>query len=397
MSETDLDIDKDDFTDASTTFPQKFKLANTFLFGNKPVRHLGNFILQPKHGNDKHKKFPGVCGQASENICCVNDKGSIAVYNIQKSNQIWGCDSLDNITGLSVFEQNKLLCSTQDNIKMWDTRQAASGQPVMVMEDTSQKARGCHYNCVSVNTSGLVVAGTEQIRDESFLLFWDTRQSGKLQGGYWETHCDDITSVQFKPGSENILATGCTDGLVNILDVAVSDEDDALVTSHNTQDSVARLLWYSTSKGDEDNLAIQTHTEAVQLWHTPDCSAHTVLDRDSVCHGIRRTVSEFTYIAGLLPPSSSTSSGLTVLAGSRCPGHTCLRLGQIRNKKVKPMSLMEGLGGVVTSCTSLGDHLVITGTENGVVTTWREGDVKEDHSDLKISNKISKSLKIKPY
>ena len=51
MSETDLEIDKDDFTDASTTFPQKFKLANTFLFGNKPVRHLGNFILQPKHGN----------------------------------------------------------------------------------------------------------------------------------------------------------------------------------------------------------------------------------------------------------------------------------------------------------------------------------------------------------
>ena len=57
MSETDLDIDKDDFTDASTTFPQKFKLANTFLFGNKPVRHLGNFILQSKHGNDKHKNF----------------------------------------------------------------------------------------------------------------------------------------------------------------------------------------------------------------------------------------------------------------------------------------------------------------------------------------------------
>ena len=41
MSATDLDIDKDDFTDASTTFPQKFKLSSTFLFGNKPIRHLG--------------------------------------------------------------------------------------------------------------------------------------------------------------------------------------------------------------------------------------------------------------------------------------------------------------------------------------------------------------------
>jgi len=333
----------------------------------------------------------------SENICGVNDKGSIGVHNIQKSTQVWNCDTLDNITGLSVFEQTQLLCSTQDNLKMWDTRQPASSKPVMVMEDTSKNARGCHYNCVSVNTSGgLVVAGTEQVRDESFLLFWDTRQAGKLVGGYWDTFCDDITSVQFRPGSDNILATGCTDGLVNILDVSVSDEDEALVTSHNTLDSVARLLWYSTSK-DEDNLAIQTHTEAVQLWHTPDCSTHTVLDRDSVCHGIRRTVSEYTYIAGLLPPSSSASSGLTVVAGSRCPGHACVRMGQIRNKKVKPMSLMEGLGGVVTSCTSLGDDVVVTGTENGVITTWREGDVKEDHNDLKISNKISKSLKIKPY
>ena len=338
----------------------------------------------------------GVCGSSAEQLCCVNDQGSLAVYNIDhaKTGKSWSCDTKEPLTGLATLDHHLLLCSGEADVKVWDTRQQAA--PVMVLRDTSDRA-AASYSCVAVSGAGLVVAGTHQLRDESYLLFWDTRQAGQLQGGYWDSHCDDITSVQFKPGSENILATGCTDGLVNILDVAVSDEDDALVTSHNTQDSVARLLWYSTSKGDEDNLAIQTHTEAVQLWHTPDCSAHTVLDRDSVCHGIRRTVSEFTYIAGLLPPSSSTTSGLTVLAGSRCPGHTCLRLGQIRNKKVKPMSLMEGLGGVVTSCTSLGDHLVITGTENGVVTTWREGDVKEDHSDLKISNKISKSLKIKPY
>ena len=96
---------------------------------------------------------------------------------------------------------------------------------------------------------GLVVAGTHQLRDESYLLFWDTRQGGQLQGGYWDSHCDDITSASFQADTAT-LATGCTDGLVNILDLRQQDEDEALVTSLNTQDSVARVTWYQDSRED---------------------------------------------------------------------------------------------------------------------------------------------------
>merc|ERR1712228_768681 len=120
--------------------------------------------------------------------------------------------------------------------------------------------------------------------------------------------------------------------------------------------------------------AIQTHTEAVQLWHTPDCAANTVLDRDAVCHGIRRTVSDYTYIAGL---HASSVQGLTLVAGSRCPGHSCIRLGQIRNKKVKPMSLLEGTKSVVT------------GADNGVLNVW-SGEESDNNCDLKIVSKKSK-------
>ena len=56
-----------------------------------------------------------------------------------------------------------------------------------------------------------------------------------MKGGYWDSHCDDITSVQFRPDNDNILATGATDGVVNVFDLSCQDEDDALVTSHNTQ------------------------------------------------------------------------------------------------------------------------------------------------------------------
>ena len=64
---------------------------------------------------------------------------------------------------------------------------------------------------------------------------------------------------------------------------------------------MSRVVWYRNSKGQTDNLAIQTHTEAIQLWRTEDVSAHSVLTRDNVCHGVRRTVSEYTYIGGLWP------------------------------------------------------------------------------------------------
>ena len=42
------------------------------------------------------------------------------------------------------------------------------------------------------------------------------------------------------------------------------------------------------------------------------------LCRDDICHGIRRLVSEHTYIAGVWSPHNQ-DSGVTVLAGSRCP------------------------------------------------------------------------------
>jgi len=371
MSDSELDIDKDDFTDAAQTFSSKFRQKQSFNIGNLPLRHLGL--------------------SGTDNIISVNDKGSISINNILKTTQTWNCDTKENISDLAVFEKNQIICSNSSNVKLWDCRQSST-KPTIILSDASKDQKAKYFNSLAVNPDGLVVSGTEQIKFESYLLFWDLRQSGKLQGGYWETHCDDITCVQFKPGSTSYLVTGCTDGMVNILDVSQSDEDEALETSYNTSDSVASCVWYKNSKGDNDNIAIQTHTEAVQLWHTPDCGASTTLDREAVCHGIRRTVSDYTYIAGL---HASSVQGLTLVAGSRCPGHACIRLGQIRNKKVKPMSLLEGLGNVVTSTTSVNDTCVVTGTDNGVLTVW-SGDDSDSNCDLKLVSKKSKQ-RDKPY
>ena len=88
-----------------------------------------------------------------------------------------------------------------------------------------------------------MVAGTEQVVKDAFLLFWDIG-SGKMLGGYWESYGDDITTVAFHPEDADKLATGGTDGLINVFDVSQSNEDDALLTSINTESSVKELIWY---------------------------------------------------------------------------------------------------------------------------------------------------------
>ena len=324
----------------------------------------------------------------------VTDSQGIRGYDLSTASTSLEVRPGGRVSGV-VSEEGRLLVAGEKEVKVYDPRKDC-GAPVMTLRDSRAK----HYNCLTARAY-LVVAGTEQIKDESFLLFWDLRQAGKLMGGYWETFNDDITSLSFKPGGgggQTMLATGCTDGIVNILDLSESEESEALVTSHNTQDSVARLAWYNSSK-TADNLAIQTHTEAVQLWRTEDVTAHTVLSREAVCHGIRRSCSDYTYIVGLHPHHSQ---GLTMVAASRCEVQPCVRLARIRNKKVKPLSLLEGAAAtstLVTSSLAVTDSCFVTGDEAGILSVWREeerDEAEHEQHQNKIQNKISK-VRDKPY
>ena len=155
-------------------------------------------------------------------------------------------------------EENILYsCSPQDCIKLWDIRQ--SQKPARSFIDTSiqQKDSGGQSNgtslpkkpliCFDVNKNDtFLVGGTEQVVKDAFLLFWDIG-SGKMLGGYWESYGDDITTVAFHPDDSDKLATGGPDGLINVFDVSQTTEDDALLTSINTESSIHTLTWYKVS------------------------------------------------------------------------------------------------------------------------------------------------------
>lgn len=96
----------------------------------------------------------------------------------------------------------------------------------------------------------LMACGTEYTGGDAFILFWDIRcgkskikeKGDNVVGGYWESHTDDITSLAFNPVRPNVLASGSTDGLINIFDLAQSSEDAALTYTLNTESSVVREL-----------------------------------------------------------------------------------------------------------------------------------------------------------
>lgn len=64
----------------------------------------------------------------------------------------------------------------------------------MFLDDTDQSVKP--LSCFDVSCGGRFLAGgTDVLKDDAFILFWDIR-STKLLGGYWDTHQGDITQVR---------------------------------------------------------------------------------------------------------------------------------------------------------------------------------------------------------
>ncbi|KAJ5651511.1 uncharacterized protein N7484_005234 [Penicillium longicatenatum] len=111
----------------------------------------------------------------------------------------------------------------EGKVKLWDVRAGNTAIEVETMRHAPVLSIACNPE---TNT---IVAGTELLSSQAVVAFWDIRspQAPRLQ--YVESHNDDITELQYHPARNNILLSGSTDGLVNIYDTTVTDEDDALV------------------------------------------------------------------------------------------------------------------------------------------------------------------------
>ncbi|CAL9687204.1 unnamed protein product [Knipowitschia caucasica] len=132
--------------------------------------------------------------------------------------------------------------SLDGSVRLWDVR--AVGQT----RQAQQEFRGAPehaFSALGVSCDGaLLCGGTEQVDGEdSFLVFWDARKPGAMLGVYSESHSDDITQVLFHPTDKDRMASGSTDGLVNVFDLSRGAEEEALIATCNSESSVSSLCW----------------------------------------------------------------------------------------------------------------------------------------------------------
>lgn len=151
--------------------------------------------------------------------------------------------------------------SADGTVRGWDLRRPLTREAQVFRSDPSHSY--CSFDLSCCDT--VLCAGTAQVdHEDSFLVFWDVRkQGGGLLGAYSESHSDDITQVRFHPRDRDRLASGSTDGLVNVFDLSGGTEDEALLSTCNSDSSAAAICWCGAGY---TRLLCLSHDEGLHLW-----------------------------------------------------------------------------------------------------------------------------------
>ena len=232
--------DEDMFTDYKDAFPSSYKFVTS-----KNLADTENSYVLHLTTNCNNSAIAAGLNTSKVAVC---DTTTLSEKAFVKAHE-------GDLSGIKFSPENVnylYTCSPQECIKLWDLRDYKS--PARSFIDCSTPSENGNTNtaipkkpmiCFDVNRNDkFIAAGTEQVVKDAFLLFWDIG-SGKMLGGYWESYGDDVTTVAFHPEDNDKLASGGTDGLINVFDVSQPTEDDALLTSINTESSIRELFWYT--------------------------------------------------------------------------------------------------------------------------------------------------------
>lgn len=87
--------------------------------------------------------------------------------------------------------------------------------------------------------------------------------------------------VVFHSINRNMMMSGSTDGLINVFDISQSTEDDSLLYTYNTMNSVQKLNWINEKKHAE-TISCITHTNDLQIWDMNSCLQTQNFERSDI-------------------------------------------------------------------------------------------------------------------
>lgn len=331
-------------------------------------------------------------------VLCSN--GSIRIYDKETLNilrEFSGYPGILNGVKFANSHDSVYSSCTDGTVKCWDAR-LASEKPVQLFKGyPSNIFISFDINC----DDHVICAGTEKVDDDALLVFWDARiNSQDLSatkdplGAYSETHSDDITQVCFHPSNPNMVVSGSTDGLVNVFDICVDNEEDALVTTCNSVSSVSHIGW---SGKDYKQIYCMTHDEGFCWWdlnHLDTDEPITCLNIQNVREEINMKEGTLDYLIGGLYHEKmdrlfivgGTNTGVIHLLSCSATG------------LVYMCSLQGGHSATVRSfCWNVQDESLLTGGEDEQLLLWKPGAVEKTltkKGSMKIASSVYQRVRV---
>ncbi|XP_063040731.1 WD repeat-containing protein 89 [Engraulis encrasicolus] len=302
--------------------------------------------------------------------------------------------------------------STDGTLRCWDARQPGGTATRVFRSDASHV-----FCCMDLSCNDMLLCGgTEQVGEDSFLVFWDVRMAtsssstsssssststfstaaGKQQGllgVYSESHSDDITAVRFHPRQADRVASGGTDGLVNVFQLNMGAEEDALTHTCNTHSSAASLAWAGS---DYNELLCVTHDEGLCLWDV----RHSDSDSDDPL-ALLSVPDARTHVS--LPPAPQSDAleylvggawmeeaGQLLVVGGAGSGALHL-IGCCGREGLRPLRCLEGGHSATVRCflwLPL-EGALLTGGEDGQLLLWRQGGAETQACEKKALEGVS--------
>lgn len=325
-------------------------------------------------------------------VLCSN--GSVRIYDKEKLNvlrEFSGRPGFLNGVKFANSCDHVYSSCTDGTVKCWDAR-IAGEKPVQLFKGyPSNIFISFDINC----NDHVLCAGTEKVDDDALLIFWDARMNSQglsstkePLGAYSETHSDDITKVCFHPRNPSMVVSGSTDGLVNIYDISLDNEEDALVTTCNSVSSVSSIGW---SGKDYKQIYCMTHDEGFYWWdlnHLDTDQSLTCLSIQDVREVINVKEGSLDYLIGGLYHEKMDK--LFVVGGTNT-GKIHL-MNCTASGLVHVASLQGGHAATVRSfCWNMQDDSLLTGGEDAQLLLWK-AEAREKTFAKKDSMKVASSV-----